>query len=620
MIYFIMAVMALLAGHMCKVHRWKQLIAMYEETDINVLMHAMSLGQGMNLVLPWRVGDILRVYLSGRRLKNGYALSLATVIADLYMDTLTVGMTFLTLYVFGIHKGEITEIMWGYIFLSITVILITVIVFALKMHVKKIVRLTASVFNSILELKILYITYATFASLKSIFKKVNLGKIISLTGLMWGSYFFSYEMFAHFMQGQGSNITLTGVFKALFSFSGLSLFRESEFYLVYLIMPLLLLEGLFFLRKPQTQKSQYYHLLPQMNQNEKLAFLEIYFGNEEKKDYIDLYLEINRGVNVVQDYSAGSNATTMLCMDENRTFFRKYSFSEEAVRLQEQIQWLKKYRETIPVASVLKEVIGENYCYYDMEYKPDAVGFFRYIHTMPVDKSWDVLQEILETLQRDIHSKVYAYADRSSVEQYVNSKVRNNIDFCVCGGGRWIKSLMEYEEIVINGINYPNLRHYEKLLNCESLCNRFMAEKYSVIHGDLTIENIVCTYNNAKNWYLIDPNTENVHESAFLDYAKMLQSLHGGYEFLMMVKDVNIERNSINFLYTKSFAYGSLLEKYNKYLEEHFSVEEQISIYLHEAVHWLRLMPYKIKKDSRRAVVFYAGMLMVLHDIEKLIR
>ena len=35
---------------------------------------------------------------------------------------------------------------------------------------------------------------------------------------------------------------------------------------------------------------------------------------------------MNQGITILQDYSAGSNATTMLCMDAEKTFYRKYAF------------------------------------------------------------------------------------------------------------------------------------------------------------------------------------------------------------------------------------------------------------------------------------------------------
>ena len=43
--------------------------------------------------------------------------------------------------------------------------------------------------------------------------------------------------------------------------------------------------------------------------------------------------------------------------------------------------------------------------------------------------------------------------------------------------------------------------------------------------------------------------------------------------------------------------------------------ERTRSIYYHEIIHWLRLMPYKIEKDGKRAFLFYAGMLMVMNDV-----
>ena len=52
---------------------------------------------------------------------------------------------------------------------------------------------------------------------------------------------------------------------------------------------------------------------------------------------------------------------------------------------------------------------------------------------------------------------------------------------------------------------------------------------YSDIHGDFTIENIVCLKENTvreKDYYIIDPNTGNIHESPYLDYAKLFQLIH----------------------------------------------------------------------------------------------
>ena len=46
-----------------------------------------------------------------------------------------------------------------------------------------------------------------------------------------------------------------------------------------------------------------------------------------------------------------------------------------------------------------------------------------------------------------------------------------------------------------------------------------------------------------------------------------------------------------------------------------FTAQRVKSIYFHEIIHWLRLMPYKIERDGKRSVLFYAGLLIVLKDV-----
>ena len=136
----------------------------------------------------------------------------------------------------------------------------------------------------------------------------------------------------------------------------------------------------------------------------------------------------------------------------------------------------------------------------------------------------------------------------------------------------------------------------------------------------INIENIICTRdaNGKDDFYIIDPNTGNVHDSPNLDYGKLLQSIHGGYEFLMATKDVKVNENKINFLYTRSSAYKELHNKLRNYMQSELGEERTRSIYFHEIIHWLRLMPYKIDKDDKRSLIFYAGMLMVMNDVIKM--
>ena len=355
-------------------------------------------------------------------------------------------------------------------------------------------------------------------------------------------------------------------------------------------------------------------MLPNQNSKEKLEFLEKYFLDEDKS-YIQNYLKINQKINIIRDFSAGSNATTMLCMDKDKMFYRKYAF-EDREKLYDQIVWIEINKERkLPLPEIIRKEKTENYCYYDMPYNPNAMVLFEYAHSMPFENGWDIMKKALKKLDEIVYTKNVRKADKESIDKYIETKVTSNINKIL--ESKVIKKLSKYDEIFINGREYKNLSYYLKYLSKDYLYDIFKNDIYSDLHGDLTIENIVCVRNSntEDDFYIIDPNTGNVHDSANLDYGKLLQSIHGGYEFLMKTYDINFEENNINFLFTKSHTYVHFYEKLNEYMNANFSKEQVRSIYFHEIIHWLRLVPYKIKKDSHRALIFYSGLLMVLHDI-----
>ena len=127
---------------------------------------------------------------------------------------------------------------------------------------------------------------------------------------------------------------------------------------------------------------------------------------------------------------------------------------------------------------------------------------------------------------------------------------------------RILKELWNYDRIWINGRSYRNLKELGRLFDHNALRTLFAADPVADIHGDLTVENIICrtdVENPDKAWYIIDPNTGNLHDSPYLDYGKLLQSLHGGYEFMMMTPRCTVQENHIDFQLTRSAAYDTLL-------------------------------------------------------------
>ena len=308
----------------------------------------------------------------------------------------------------------------------------------------------------------------------------------------------------------------------------------------------------------------------------------------------------------------------MLCMDREKTFYRKYAFGEASEKLNEQLVWLEEHQGVIPICDILHKDCGNGWCCYDMAYVGNAYGMFQYMHSQPFERSWSILKSILDTLCDHLYTLDRRKPDENSMKQYFTEKVDRNME--KIQGSRILTDFIRQEYIIINGKKYKNLPEMDELFDYEYLRNVFSNDNYSDIHGDLTIENIICLDNErdpSKAYYIIDPNTGNIHNSSFLDFGKLLQSLHGGYEFMMMTKNVKVNGNRVDFLYTRSTIYDEMLEKVKGYLRERFTEAGVRSIFHHELIHWLRLMPYKLENDKKRAAMFYAGLVMVANDIEE---
>lgn len=626
-IFLIVAIITLSLAHFIKILRWRLFIEIYEEPRNRNLIQALSLGYLINLFFPFRIiGDFFRAIYSGKKMKNSYSLSFSTVIVDRILDIITVGILFYIFYVFSIYNKQIEKSFRFYMLFSVLIISLIIFFYFLKRYIKIISLKVASLFNTTIELNILKFMWALIWNFKDIFLKINKFKILIITTLMWLLYTFSYYLFSLFLLSQNYNFKLIDIFFLLFSkdIFGMEFLliekKVSMFFYIYMVVPIIimLLISKFFMLKTYSKKNHrevedYFNLFPNQDNKEKLEFLRKYFLDKDKS-YIDNYLKINQKITIIRDFSAGSNATTMLCMKKDEIFYRKYSF-EDIEKLYEQVEWIiENKKRKLPLPEIIRKEKTNKYCYYDMLYKPSSIPLFEYIHSMPFEETWEMIENILKKLEEVLYTNKLRKADTESINKYIDLKVRDNITKIY--DSKILKKLLRYDEVIINGKSYKNLSYYLKYLSKEYLYNIFKDDIYSDIHGDLTIENIICNLNTMEEkYYIIDPNSGNIDNSANLDYAKILQSIHGGYEFMMRTYDISVEENQINFLFIKSQVYSYLYKKLNEYMNSKFEKEKIRSIYFHEIVHWLRLMPYKIKKDGKRALIFYSGLLMVLNDV-----
>ncbi|MGN0975389.1 MAG: lysylphosphatidylglycerol synthase transmembrane domain-containing protein [Gemmiger sp.] len=631
-----------LLGHLFRLLRWEQFIRIYERPARRGLLQGMAGGYAVNFLLPFHVGDVFRAVYAGRRMKSGTGFALATVIMDRFLDVWIVALCFGVFRALGLGGSRAADASGFYLVVSLVlVVLVAVVSLApVRDRLKKICLAVCSIFNDTLRLDGMVFCWSLINTFKDL-RRVHIGRLLLNTLLMWTAYLGSYSLLACAIRGVAGldGFGMVEVFTMLFgreSVDVTSLGVTAQLpdcaaarvmMLAWYLLPLAVMfavtllpekvrGGLNRMAAPAPAQGSYLNLLPQADPGDRSAFLSQYFGLQNKS-YVAKFIEINQNITILQDYSAGSNATTMLCMDEQDTFYRKYAFGADGDKLAEQLDWLRRNGGRLPLCHILRSGTGEGYCWYDMDYAATAVGMFRYIHSNPVEKSAAILRQVLTTLDRCLYAPTARAATPGALEEYLDKKVDANLE--KIRESRTLRELWGYDRVWVNGVAYKNLGALGHLFDHDALRALFAGDPIAEIHGDLTIENIICRTDaeEGENWYLIDPNTGNVHDSPFLDFGKLLQSLHGGYEFLMMTPRCTVQENRIDFAFTRSAAYDALFSAVRADLEARYTARQVQSIFAHELIHWLRLMPYKLSRDKKRAPMFYAGLLMVANDIDR---
>ena len=623
--YLILSIVALTIGHYVKMLRWSKFVRIYEQPRKGNLLRSLSVGHILNNFIPYHIGDIFRVVLSGRKMKNGIGFSLATVIVEHYIDVLVVCAIFVGLHFIGFTLPMSTLILYAVILIAI--IPLTIVLVKFNRGPKLLLKHFAGIFNERIEFKLLYFFWALISAFRDMYKRLSVWRVALWTIVMWCVYIFSYWCIAESLSlFSGDLYRLRDVFALMFSassmrsifaydFGALMSMQNMVMYSLYLLLPLVIIfvVSYFFSDKQDASDEEPLQLLPQVNEKDRLNFLEAFFTNDGSLKY-RAFLEMNKNIVILQDLSAGSNATTMLCMDKERTFYRKYSFGKDSEKLWDQVEWLQSLQDRIQVPTILNAIHREDLCCYDMPYVNSSVGFFQYIHSNPHQASWKLLRTIMDDLNANLYTSQTPVTE-TMMDAYIERKVKANLNRIY--ETALYKSLAQYDTLVINGVEYKNLPALASLFEPNHLKIVFKNEVVSPIHGDLTIENIVCvTANDKDGYYLIDPNTGNILDSKLLDYAKLMQSLHGGYEFMMKTKSVKMAGNKIDFPATRSSAYDYLYKELCTYITEHYGEQGLRVVYYHELVHWLRLMPYKIDNDPDRLPMFYAGLVMVMNELK----
>ena len=190
--------LAICVAHIIRVYRWELFIKIYDKPNKRNLLQAMSIGYLLNFILPFKLGDLARALIAGRKMKNGFGFALATVIIDRCLDIIVVGGVFAILFFANPNKTAAgTSLM--YIGTATLIIISAAIAWVNRKLVKKSIKLIASIFNEKIEFKALKFFWSVIWGFMDIVKRISKVRILLYTACMWGLYMISYACFAKFL-------------------------------------------------------------------------------------------------------------------------------------------------------------------------------------------------------------------------------------------------------------------------------------------------------------------------------------------------------------------------------------------------------------------------------------
>jgi hypothetical protein len=120
----------------------------------------------------------------------------------------------------------------------------------------------------------------------------------------------------------------------------------------------------------------------------------------------------------------------------------------------------------------------------------------------------------------------------------------------------------------------------------------------------------------AQSWFLIDPNPVNGFQSPFIDFAKLMQSLHLGYEAVHRDPRASFADARLSVSLHRSSQYDVLFAHVTQDLRARFGEAGLQQILLHEMINYLRLIPYQLRRSRMAGLAFFACLCILIQNYE----
>jgi uncharacterized membrane protein YbhN (UPF0104 family) len=642
------AVMINLSAHYLRAIRSAHLLKPIKPSTYRQMFMGLSVGFLCNNILPFRLGELVRADWIGRDLKISRVAVLCTILFERLIDGAILLICFGTLTL--LVRKEVYDKTYLEIALALSLALIltgtTLYLFLnqSKWFLKSLFHATGW-FNDRIRDRSRLILWSAIYSTNLFLRKSGMLSYLLLSLGAWFLYLSSIALFFYavapnagwvdsFLASVASFLCVSipsgpayigtyhfALSKMLMSIPEFNSTSSSATILSWFIhvLPISIVGALvLILRSKPSQTRSRTELEAKQNRLDRTTdissefsrFLDTYFACTEISRVISDQ-EILGQSKLLRTFRGGSNAVTMLVWAGGREVVRKMTLRQHAGKLQAQYRWLVERKQTPHIARVLSESTDSHSYSVDLEYKPDYSRFFDFIHSHPTSMSLKIIDDLIHFAETNIYLNESHVDSSNDLDVYVKQKLLEKISDSARMNAT-LRDLMGQETVQVNGETFDNIaRIVEKIQKNEKILGELAKYRRTSIHGDLTIDNILVRDN---DFILLDPNDENQISDKTVDYAKLYQSLHSGYEFLCLLNTVAVEGNSILFEENLSSQYRTLFLHLDAKLRSSLSRSEYRSVLFHEAVHFARMLTYRVRISPATAPAFYGVCVRLLNQ------
>jgi hypothetical protein len=605
--------------------RWQLLLPNDFQTSKRNLLLYTSLGGFINLLVPFKLGDLMRAYIFSKQESANFGFSFASIATERFTDALVVLFVLFGMHLFyDIHF----DINFYEILYAISAIILIVALISRNRYFRKFIFSFSSIWNK--EIQFLVLDFFRSLVIQFTSKRFMSLRYILISQFMWLFYASSYYIFYLYIKSK-SFLDVWNIFHGSYVNSIFQNFQlDQSFYsivggvILFFLMPLAVVIVYNVLISTISKKtpvsSLIFRLISQSGVYGSFGVPTAFATRHAYENFLLSYFTSNQGLmsqvgnigfndsKIIRTYAGSSGAVTALISRGDEFRIRKVISNHLSHKLKDQYNWLLKTKTKLPLVKVYEFIETPDFSYYEMPYETGSVDFYEWLHTGQIDHVRNILLDLANILSEH-HRNNLKKKNSALLDSYIIEKIHQNINKI----SEIVSSLVDVYEFKINGEVY-SLREWDFLLNSELIKKVITDTLQTDIHGDLTLENIIISP--AHKIFIIDPNPSTIYKTGLMDWGKLLQSLHMGYEFLSRNSKCSYDKKNINYFLSKSTRYEDFYQIVTQEIIDRFGMLGYREARFHEIIHYLRLVPYKFDQSTESGLLFFAVTCQVIREYQ----